>query len=190
MVISCGPGYFVNLLREEGYKNIIGIDSFAEKIAYAKKHNLNCKVAHGFDYLKEHPDTFDFIFGEQEINHLTKDEIIQFLELAHSALKEKGTLIIHSLNGANPITGPEALAQNFDHYNTFTDYSLKQVLEYTKFCKISVFPLKLYIFYENPLNYIGIALDFILTFLFRAGFIFYGKSNKLFTKKIGAIARK
>lgn len=190
LAVGCGPGYFVNLLREEGYQNILGIDSFAEKIAYAKKRNLNCKVAHGFDYLKEHPGTFDFIFGEQEINHLTKEEIVQFLELAHSALKEGGTLIIHSLNGANPITGSEALAQNFDHYNTFTDYSLTQVLKHTKFRKINIFPLKLYIFYENPFNYVGIVLDFILSLLFRAGFIFYGKSNKIFTKKIAAIARK
>ena len=35
LVISCGPGYFVNLLSEEGYTNVLGIDSHAEKIAHA-----------------------------------------------------------------------------------------------------------------------------------------------------------
>lgn len=97
---------------------------------------------------------------------------------------------MHSLNGANPITGSEALAQNFDHYNTLTEYSLKQILEHTGFRDIKVFPLKLYIFYKNPVNYIGLTLDLILNVLFRLSFLFYGKKNRLFSKKIGAIAYK
>ena len=93
---------------------------------------------------------------------------------------------MHSLNGANPITGTEALAQNFDHFNTLTEYSLKQILEHTGFTEAKVFPLKLYIFYENPVNYIGMAIDFGLNTLFRMSFLFYGKKNRLFSKKIAA----
>ena len=26
LIISCGPGYFANLLKKEGYENIFGID--------------------------------------------------------------------------------------------------------------------------------------------------------------------
>jgi len=190
LVLSCGPGYLVNLLTSEGYTAVRGIDAFAEKIAYAHRRELPCETARAFDFLEKHPDSFDCIFAEQEINHLTKTEILHFLKKAHGALKKGGTLIVHSLNGANPLTGAEALAQNFDHYNTFTDYSLKQVLAYSGFSDIRVFPLKLYVFYNNPLNYIGIALDAALSALFRAGFIFYGKKNKFFTKKIGAVAIK
>ena len=29
LIISCGPGYFVNLLNQEGYTNVLGIDSHA-----------------------------------------------------------------------------------------------------------------------------------------------------------------
>jgi 2-polyprenyl-3-methyl-5-hydroxy-6-metoxy-1,4-benzoquinol methylase len=190
LVLSCGPGYFVNLLKEKGYTNILGIDSEEEKIRYAKKKGLNCKVAHAFDYLIETEEQFDLIFGEQEINHLTKDEIIQFFNLCKKRLNEKGMLIIHSLNGANPITGAEAMAQNFDHYNTFTDYSLKQVLKFVNFKNIKVIPLNLYIFYENPLNYIGLILNKFLNLVFILSFIFYGKKNKIFTKKIAAVCTK
>ena len=97
---------------------------------------------------------------------------------------------MHSLNGANPITGSEALAQNFDHYNTFTEYSLRQILEYSNFQEIEVIPLVLYVFYENPLNYIGLFVDTLLNLFFRLCFIFYGKENKLFSKKIAAICKK
>jgi len=190
LVISCGPGYFVNLLSSKQYHSVLGIDSYPEKVDYAIKRGLNCIVTHAFDFLHENHDPYDVIFVEQEINHLTKDEMLQFLRLCWDNLKVDGTLLLHSLNGANPITGAEALAQNFDHYNTFTEYSLRQALEYSKFRDIKVIPLNLYVFYTNPLNYIAILLDRINTLIFRFNFKLYGKFNRIFTKKIGAICRK
>ncbi len=190
LVISCGPGYFVNLLVKQGYTNVTGIDSFEDKIKHAKAHDLPCVRAEAFEYLQNSSEPYDVIFCEQELNHLTKDEIIEFLELCWSKLKTNGVLISHALNGANPITGAEALAQNFDHYNTFTEYTMRQVLEHTKFEKIQVVPLNLYVFWTNPLNYVLIAMSFLYTLFFRVSFIMYGKKNKLFTKKIAAVAYK
>lgn len=190
LVISCGTGYMVQLLQKEGYTDVLGIDSDELKIEYAGKRGLNCRHENAFAFLRDNGEPYDFIFAEQEINHLTKPEIIAFLELCNRNLTPGGALVVHSLNGANPITGSEALAQNFDHHNTLTSYSLDQILRHTNFQRIRVFPLKLYIFYENPVNYIGVALTFLVETIFRLGFIFYGKDNKLFAKKIGAACRK
>ncbi len=190
LVISCGPGYFVNLLMEQEYSNVIGIDSFEEKVAHAKSRNLNCHTAEAFPFLEENANKFDAIFCEQELNHMTKEEIIEFLRLCKTSLKEGGTLIVHVLNGANPITGAESLSQNFDHYNTFTEYTLNQVLKYTGFEDIHIIPLNLYVFYKNPLNYVLMGLSAVYTLFFRFSFKLYGKSNKLFTKKIAAICHK
>lgn len=191
LVISCGPGYFVDMLNRHGYKNVLGIDSFPEKVELAKKRSLSCQVADAFGYLESTDDnSYDAVFCEQELNHLTKDEIIEFLKLACTKIKPGGRLISHSLNGANPITGAEALAQNFDHYNTFTEYTLKQVMEYSGFQDIKVIPLHLYVFWNNPLNYILITVSALYTAFFRASFIMYGKTNKIFTKKIGAVCVK
>ena len=99
-------------------------------------------------------------------------------------------LIVHTLNGANPITGAEALAQNFDHYNSFTEYSLRQILKHCGYVNVRVLPLHLYVFRTNPFNYVAWALSSILHYTFRLAFILYGKSNKLWTKKIAAIAQK
>jgi SAM-dependent methyltransferase len=190
LVISCGPGYMVKLLNEEGYRNVIGIDSIEEKIQPALNKKLNCKQSEAFGFLEENQNSFDAIFAEQEINHLTKTEILDFLELCLKSLRKDGTLIIHSLNGANPIVGSENMALNFDHYNLFTEKSLKQILDYKQFKNIRIIPLRLYVFYNNPVNYVGILLDSIFNILFKLIFVFYGKNNKIFSKKIGAVARK
>jgi 2-polyprenyl-3-methyl-5-hydroxy-6-metoxy-1,4-benzoquinol methylase len=190
LVVSCGPGYFVKTLLRHGYKNILGIDSYKEKVSYAREKNLNCQVAEVFPFLADKRDSFDTIFCEQELNHLTKEEMVQFLKLTWQSLSSGGTLIVHGLNGANPITGSEALSQNFDHYNTFTEYSLRQVLEYSGFKNISIFPLNLYVFYNNPLNFAAWGVSASLSLFYRICFILYGKSNKIFTKKIGAACVK
>ena len=190
LVVSCGPGYYVNMLNREGYGNVLGIDSFPEKIEHAKRHGLNCQVARAFEFLEQSTEPFDAIFCEQELNHLTKDEMLLFLELCAQKLSAGGVLVTHGLNGANPITGSEALAQNFDHYNTFTEYTFKQVLEHSRFSDIKIFPLNLYVFWKNPLNYVLLVVSALYSLFFRASFIMYGKSNKLFTKKIGAVCRR
>lgn len=190
LVISCGPGYLVNLLELNGYTDVLGIDSDAGKIAHATAKGLNCRQERAFEFLQDQPDSFDVIFCEQEINHLTKAEIPVFLGIARSALRRGGALFVHALNGANPITGAEALAQNFDHYNTFTEYTMRQVLGHNGFERIEVFPLNLYVFWKNPLNYVLMAVSALYTAFFRFSFLMYGKSNKIFTKKIGAVARR
>ncbi len=55
---------------------------------------------------------------------------------------------------------------------------------------IKPFPLDLYVFYGNPLNYVALLLDRLYTLFFRLNFILVGKSAKIFTKKIAAVARK
>jgi SAM-dependent methyltransferase len=190
LVISCGPGYMVNMLNRNGYTNVTGIDAMPEKIAWAKGHGLNCHAARAFDFLHGNKEPYEAIFCEQEINHLTKDEILDFLELCRDNLKNGGHLIVHSLNGANPIVGSENLALNFDHFNTFTEKSFEQVLEYAGFENIQIMPLKLYVFYKNPANYVGMFIDALISQALKFTYKFYGKSNKVFTKKIAAVCTK
>jgi SAM-dependent methyltransferase len=187
LCVSCGPGYGVNLLNRLGYRNVLGIDSFPDKIEYALQRKLNCQTAYAFDFLEDCADcTYDLLFIEQELNHLTKPEILDFMNLCRTKLKPGGRIICFALNGANPITGAEALAQNFDHQNTFTEYTFRQVLQHTGYQDIKIFDLNLYVFYSNPFNYVAMAAAAVLKLLFRMCYVLYGKKNKLFSKKIGA----
>jgi SAM-dependent methyltransferase len=189
LVVSCGPGYLVSLLRAQGYRNVLGIDSDPEKIAHARRHGLPCETAQAFAFVEQNREPFDVIIPEQELNHLTLDEQLEFLSLCRRNLKPGGLLVVYGLNGANPLVGSENLAHNIDHFNVFTDYSLKQVLQLAGFEGIRVMPLKLYVFWNNPLNYVGLAATTLLELFFRVCFILYGKDVKVLTKKLAAVCR-
>jgi hypothetical protein len=92
------------------------------------------------------------------------------------------------MNGANPLVGSENLAHNIDHFYNVTEYSLGQLLQLGGFTAIRPFALKLYVFWKNPLNYLGLAVSTLLELGMRGVFILYGKKVTILTKKIAAVA--
>jgi len=187
LVVSCGPGYMLEMLRQQGFTRARGIDSSPEKVQMAVNRGLDARTARVFAYLSENREPFDAIFAEQEINHLTKREILQFLAACRENLSPGGALIVHSVNGANPLTGSESRAGNFDHYNSFTEHSLKQVFLHAGYVDPEAIPLNLYVFFRNPLNYVAWALVALSFLLFRAYYTLLGKTARVYTKKIGAV---
>ncbi|MCG8467124.1 MAG: class I SAM-dependent methyltransferase [Gemmatimonadetes bacterium] len=190
LVISCGPGYFVKLLIDRGYTAVSGIDSFPEKIEHAVRKGLPCETAEAFPFLETSAERFDLIICEQELNHLTKQEILDFFALCRKRLAPGGRIILHAINGATPLTGSESRHGNFDHYCSFTEYSLAQVLEYGGFENVEIYGLNLYVFWTNPLNYVALAIDRLWTWFFRLNFRLVGKDARIFSKKIGAVGTK
>ena len=190
LVISCGPGYLVDVLVKAGYTNVSGIDSDPLKVSHAHRHRLPCHTAHAFSYLAPMKAELDVIIPEQELNHLTLDESVEFLKLCHTALKPGGRIVLYAINSANPLVGSENRAQNIDHFYTVTEYSITQLLQLGGFVDIKPFALKLYVFWKNPLNYVGLAITWVLEALMRIMFKLYGKQVDILSKKIGAVGMR
>jgi 2-polyprenyl-3-methyl-5-hydroxy-6-metoxy-1,4-benzoquinol methylase len=188
LVISCGPGYLVNALAQAGYTHVVGIDSDPAKVEYGRRRGLPCEAARAFEYLERSRSQFDVIIPEQELNHLTHQETIDFLQLCRAALKPSGRIIVYAMNGANPLVGSENLAHNIDHFYNVTEYSLTQLLELGGFRNVRPFALKLYVFWKNPLNYVGLAVTTVLEGTMRIIFMLYGKKVKVLSKKVAAVA--
>ena len=189
LVVSCGPGYLVKVLSEAGYENVLGIDSFPDKIAFAEKKGLNCRIERGFEHVANHPRAYDVIVAEQELNHLTIDESLRFLALCRNSLRPNGLLLVYAMNGAHPLYGAENLAHNIDHFYTVTEFSLGQIMSAGGFENVRIHPLKLYVFWKNPLNYIGLAVTFMIDLSVKLMFKLYAKNVKVLTKKIAASGR-
>jgi 2-polyprenyl-3-methyl-5-hydroxy-6-metoxy-1,4-benzoquinol methylase len=188
LVISCGPGYLVKMLRDCGYNAVLGIDSDPAKVEVARRHQLPCETARAFEFLESRQGQYDVIIPEQELNHLTLDETVDFLRLCRQSLRPGGTVVVYAMNGANPIVGSENLSHNIDHFYNVTEYSLEQILKLAGFQQVRVFALKLYVFWKNPLNYVGLAVTATLEAIFRVLFMMYGKKVKVLSKKVAAVA--
>jgi 2-polyprenyl-3-methyl-5-hydroxy-6-metoxy-1,4-benzoquinol methylase len=190
LVVSCGPGYLVEVLAQAGYKSVVGIDSDAAKVGHGRARGLPCEIARAFEYLQDRRGEFDVIIPEQELNHLTHAETIEFLRLCHEALRPGGRVVVYAMNAANPLVGSENLSHNIDHFYLVTEYSLTQLLELGGFKDVRAFALKLYVFWKNPLNYVGLAITAVLEAVMRVIFMLYGKKVKVLSKKVAAVATR
>ncbi len=190
LIVSSGVGYFQYSLGRWGYTNVLGIDTDREKIAYAKDKGFNSECVHCFEYLKDKENEFDFIFVEQEVNHLTAEEFVAFLALCKQALKKAGTIIVCAANAANPLIATEYLGNNVDHYIQIAPHGMEQYLNLGGFNEFTLFSHDFYVIWHNPLNYVAKCITILLHAALRVVFMMYGKKNKIFTKRFGAIACK
>ena len=179
---------FFYIGHEAGYTNVVGIDSDPEKVAHGVRRSLDCRAARAFEFIETSTEPYDVIIAEQELNHLTLDEQVEFLALCRKSLRPGGFVFVYGLNGANPLVGSENLSHNIDHFNTFTEHSLGQVLKLAGFENVRTMPLAIYVFWKNPLNYVGLAFTAAMEAFFKVAYKMYGKNVKILTKKIAAIA--
>jgi len=108
--------------------------------------------------------------------------------IAYTTMRPPGRIVVYAMNGANPLVGSENLSHNIDHFYNVTEYSLEQILKLAGFDSVRVFALKLYVFWKNPLNYVGLAVTATLELMFRVIFMLYGKKVRVLSKKVAAVA--
>ncbi len=190
LVVSSGVGYFQNALKKWGYGRVEGVDSDERKVAAAREKGFQSTCADCFDFLAAVEEGYDLIFAEQELNHLTRDEVVVFLERCLHALNEGGALVVNAANCANPLIATEYTGNNIDHYTAFTENSARQYFRIAGFENVEVFPHDFYVLKHNPLNHVAKALTGCIHFTLKILFRMYGKSNSIFTKRFGVMAWK
>jgi 2-polyprenyl-3-methyl-5-hydroxy-6-metoxy-1,4-benzoquinol methylase len=188
LVTSCGPGYLVNALVRAGYTNVTGIDADPEKIRHALDQRLPCEIGSAFEYLETRPGSFDVIIPEQELNHLTLEETIDFLHVCRRSLRPGGQLLAYAINGANPFVSPEHISHNIDHFYNLTENSFAQLLRLAGFTAIQPFACQLYVFWTRPLNCVGWVVTHSMESVLRGIYRLYGEKVHILSKRIGALA--
>ncbi|HRK04528.1 MAG TPA: class I SAM-dependent methyltransferase [Chlorobiota bacterium] len=98
MDLGCGFGAFLSLLSDEGYQNAVGVDISPQQIAVAHQLGVtNARVASLRDALFG-SSGFDCITMIDVIEHLTREEAIDTLNLISEVLRPGGTLILRTPN--------------------------------------------------------------------------------------------
>lgn len=125
------------------------------------------------------------------IEHFNKKEILDLLGLINNKLTKNGKIILKTLNSANPILSSSSRYINFTHETGFTEESFAQVLKISGFKDCKVFAPDIYIFNNNPINFLAKTASKILNLLFQQLFKLYGrKTTKIYTKNLIAVATK
>ena len=136
--IACGAGHFLYFLQKEGYSNAEGIDISEEQVYIAQKMEIsNLYIGDFMEYILKHPNYYDTIVASHFIEHLTKEEIIDFLEAVKSSLKNKGRIILQTGNVAS-LFGASHISSDFTHEIGFTPRSCLQLLKTIGFKDVDV----------------------------------------------------
>jgi len=137
--LACGAGHFLYFLQKEGYTDTQGIDLSEEQLEVANKMGVeNLKKADLFDYLPKHPQSFDMIIANDIIEHLKKDEVLEFLDMIYNSLVPNGRVLICTIN-AQSLFGARTVFIDFTHEQGFTPISLSQVLRICNFEDVKVY---------------------------------------------------
>jgi SAM-dependent methyltransferase len=124
--VGCGSGFFLYALRSIGYTDVRGIDLSPEQIDLAKGYGLNVECANFFDYLPNFDESFDLIICTDVMEHLTRDQLMEYMSLIRRALKPGGTFLA-AVPNANAPFASRLRYKDLTHEQAFTEESIRQL---------------------------------------------------------------
>lgn len=91
--LACGPGIFLELLRESGIE-ASGVDRDEEIVKKAVQKGLNVQRADLFDFLQTVDEKYDGIFCSHLLEHLSFEQVVRLIELAAGRLGQGGVFVV------------------------------------------------------------------------------------------------
>lgn len=126
--IGIGRGEMLTCMRSWGYVDYLGVDISPDTVLFCKSIGLNCiQVSDTTEWLKEHKDSFNAITLLDVLEHIKKEQLIEFLKAIKVSLKKNGVLIVQVPN----MQAPDGYLHRYNditHELGFIEHSLQQVL--------------------------------------------------------------
>lgn len=137
--IGVGRGEMLSCMRDWGYKNYNGIDITRSTIYYCKSINLKCEYTEDtVIWLKSRKDSFDMITLFDVIEHIKKEDVLEFLDAIHFALKKDGLVILQTPNMQSLDSNLHRWG-DITHEFGLTESSFKQILIESNFRDINFY---------------------------------------------------
>ena len=136
--LGCGPGYLLEYLERNGFKNASGVDISEEQVALAQQKRLRATVADVFATLESAAGTLDAVVGIDLLEHFSKDEGIRLCDSIYRGLRPSGRVVVRTTNGSALLAGPTVYG-DLTHMAIYNVCSLRQLLALTGFGDISFY---------------------------------------------------
>ncbi len=126
--LGCGCGALILFLQENGYHNVLGVETSPDQVQFARQLGAEPVVAGDLvPFLRNsRADVFDVVVLFDVIEHFCKDEVLEIMDQACRVLRPGGRLIVHAPN-AEGIFGSRIFWSDFTHEMAFTRESLRQL---------------------------------------------------------------
>lgn len=125
--IGIGRGEMLTCMKEWGYA-YHGIDITLSTVDYCRSLGLSCeKTDSTTEWLRAHRNTYDVITLLDVVEHVKKEDVIEFISAIHDALQPGGTVIVQTPNMQSP--DPNLHRYNdLTHEFGLTEHSFGQLL--------------------------------------------------------------
>lgn len=134
---GCGPGHFLYWARSRGFQSVRGFDLSSEQIELARSLDLPAEEASFQSFLPRASESFDWIVALDLIEHLTRDEGLEFLDLCREALRPGGRIFLTTPNGAALRPGPVSQG-DLTHETIYSPQTISLALRLTGYESIEV----------------------------------------------------
>jgi SAM-dependent methyltransferase len=125
--LGCGAGRVLYLLSKKGYRNLTGVDGSASQTAIARQVVESVETMDALCWLRDRAAALDLVLAIDLLEHLNKDEGLEFIDLCASCLRPGGRLILQTPNAASPFFGAVRYG-DYTHEQSFTPASLAALL--------------------------------------------------------------
>jgi 2-polyprenyl-3-methyl-5-hydroxy-6-metoxy-1,4-benzoquinol methylase len=134
--IGCGFGFALKAMQDLGYEDITGIEVSPEQSAIAsKRFNKILYTEDTISTLKSFDEKFDFVILMDVLEHVPVDIQIVLINAIFNIMNDGGKLFI-TVPNANSILSSRWRYNDYTHYSSFTEHSIKFILNNSGFFKI------------------------------------------------------
>ena len=131
--IGCGRGEFLELLAENGFNDLIGVDINEEMIKTIKS-NIKCFIDDGIEFLKKQEnESANIISAFHLIEHIPFEKTIELIKEAFRVLDKEGILILETPNPENLKVASEKFYLDYTHIKPIPMELLKFAVELAGF---------------------------------------------------------
>lgn len=134
--LGCGAGTLLHMLEKRGYHELEGVD----RSPFQVEHRVSGCVQLGdaLNHVSSKVDAcLDVVISYDVIEHLNRDELLQWASEVHRVLVPGGRWIIHTPN-ASGLFGNRVRYADLTHDSAFTIESIRQVREMAGFATVTV----------------------------------------------------
>jgi SAM-dependent methyltransferase len=105
--LGCGSGQLLGFLTRSGLRSVVGVDRSPPQVERSRRAAPGAELVlgDGRALLRERAGSFGAIFCIDVLEHLTRDELLEYLHLIVAALRPGGVLIAQVPNADSPFHG-------------------------------------------------------------------------------------